>query len=134
MRRSEQRRRAVFALYESEVTGKPLSETLGRDAPAFTRALAYATEDLRDELDPVAARHLQNWSLERLAPLERAILRVGLLELLHPDLAAGESPIPAEGAISEAVETAKEYCGAGAPALLNGVLAAAKREQEKSAA
>jgi transcription antitermination protein NusB len=124
----------VFALYQAELTGTPLSESLGRDAAAFTRALAYATDDHRDELDPVIAKHLEHWSLERLAPLERALLRVAMLELLHPDLAAGDKPIPAEGAISEAVETAKEYCGAGAPALVNGVLAAALRELQEAAA
>jgi N utilization substance protein B len=134
VRRSDQRRAAVFALYQAEVTGKPLAETLGRDAAAFTRALAYATDDHRDELDPVIAKHLENWSLDRLAPLERALLRVAMLELRHPDLAGGDKPIPPEGAISEAVETAKGYCGAGAPALVNGVLAAAHREREQSAA
>jgi N utilization substance protein B len=134
VRRSEQRRAAVFALYQAEVTGKPLADALGRDAAAFTRALAYATDDHREELDPVIAKHLENWSLDRLAPLERALLRVAVLELRHPDLAGGEKPIPPEGAISEAVETAKKYCGAGAPALVNGVLAAALRDQQNAAA
>ena len=56
------------------------------------------------------------WSIDRIAPLERAILRVALLEMLHrPD-------IPDEVAIDEAVETAKMYCGADAPTFVNGIL------------
>ncbi len=134
MRRSEQRRRAVFALYQQDLTGQELSDALGRDAPAFARSLAYAVDDHRDELDEHIARHARGWSLDRIAPLERAILRTALLELLHPDLVAGERPIPAEGAIDEAVETAKRYCGAEAPAFVNGILAAVKREREGSRA
>ena len=55
-------------------------------------------------------------------------MRVALLEMLHPDVAPAETPIPAEGAISEAVETAKTFCGAEAPGFVNGILAAALRE------
>jgi len=55
-------------------------------------------------------------------------LRTALLEMIHPDLIEGESPIPPEGAIDEAVETAKSFCGADAPGFVNGVLAAVLRE------
>ncbi|HZB77364.1 MAG TPA: transcription antitermination factor NusB, partial [Solirubrobacteraceae bacterium] len=57
-----------------------------------------------------------------------------LLEMLHPDLIEGDSPIPPEGAISEAVETAKEFCAAQAPGFVNGVLAAALRENRQNGA
>jgi N utilization substance protein B len=134
VRRSDQRRRAVFALYQHDLTGRPLDETLGRDAPIFSRALTYAVDDHLEELDAAISRHAQGWTLDRIAPLERAIMRVALLELLHADLVAGEQPIPPEGAIDEAVETAKAYCGAEAPGFVNGVLAAVKREQEEAPA
>ena len=83
----------------------------------FTRALAHATADNADELDAHIARHAKNWTIDRIAPLERAILRTALLEMLHPELVEGERPIPPEGAIDEAVETAKAFCGAEAPGL-----------------
>jgi N utilization substance protein B len=73
------------------------------------------------------SRHAEGWALERIAPLERAIMRVALLEMLHPDLVEGDRPIPPEGAITEAVETAKEFCGAQAPGFVNGILGAALR-------
>src|SRR6059058_4640958 len=114
-RRTDQRRAAVFALYQHDLTGRPLDELFERGAAPFTRALAHATTDNAEELDPLIARHAKGWSLSRIAPLERAILRTALLEMLHPDLVEGDRPIPPEGAIDEAVETAKAFCGAEAP-------------------
>jgi N utilization substance protein B len=133
-RRSDQRRAAVFALYQHELTGRALDDVFERDAPGFTRALAHATADHQDELDVLISRHSEGWALERIAPLERAIMRVALLEMLHPDVAPGERPIPPEGAISEAVETAKTFCGADAPGFVNGILAAALREMHENSA
>src|SRR6476646_12001318 len=127
-RRSDQRRDAVFALYQADVTGRELDELFDRNASLFTRALAHAAEDRGDELDMHVARHAKGWSLDRIAPLERAIMRVALLEMLHPDAAPADQPIPPEGAISEAVQTAKVFCGAEAPGFVNGILAAALRE------
>jgi len=133
-RRSDQRRAAVFALYQHELTGRALDDVFERDAVGFTRALAHATADHQDELDVHISRHAEGWALERIAPLERAIMRVALLEMLHPDLIEGDAPIPAEGAIVEAVETAKQFCGAQAPKFVNGVLGAALRAVRENGA
>lgn len=122
MRRSEQRRAAVVALYQHDLTGRPLIDTLERGASDFTRSLAYAAADRAPELDALIERHAQGWSAERIAPLERSIMRVALVEMLHPDAVPAERPIAAEGAIDEAVETAKTFCGAEAPGFVNGVL------------
>ena len=127
-RRSEQRRAAVFALYQSEVAGRPLDESFERDAAGFTRSLAHATADHAEELDALIAAHARGWSLDRIAPLEKAIMRVALLEMRHPETVDAEVPIPPEGAIDEAVETAKEFCGAEAPGFINGILGAILRE------
>lgn len=128
MRRSEQRRAAVIALYQHDLTGRELHQTLPRDASLFTRSLAHAAADLAPSLDQVIEQHAHGWSASRLQPLERSIMRVALVEMLHPDAVPGESPIPAEGAIEEAVESAKTFCGSEAPAFVNGVLAAALRD------
>ena len=127
-RRSAQRRAAAFALYEHAVAGKELDDVFERDASEFTRALAYAAQDYSDDLDDLIGRHSQGWSIDRIAPLERAIMQIALVEMVHPDAIPADTPIPAEGAIDEAVETAKTFCGAQAPAFVNGVLAAALRE------
>lgn len=132
-RRSDQRRAAVFALYQHELTARALDDVFEPGAAVFTRALAHATSDHQEELDGQIARHAEGWALDRIAPLERAILRVALLEMLHPDVIEGDRPIPPEGAISEAVQTAKEFCAAPAPGFVNGILAAALREEREHA-
>jgi transcription antitermination protein NusB len=60
-------------------------------------------------------------------------MRVALLEMLHPDAVPGEEPIPAEGAIEEAVESAKTFCGSEAPGFVNGVLGAVLRQLRENA-
>lgn len=128
MRRTDQRRAAVWALYQSDLLERPLEETLGPAAHPFSRELAKLVRARQAELDELISEHSEGWSLDRIAPLERSILRVGLAELLHADELPGEQPIPPEGAIDEAVETAKRFCGAEAPAFVNGILAAVLRE------
>lgn len=128
MRRSEQRRAAVWGLYQSDLLGRPVEEVLPRDSHEFTRMLAGLVQERRPELDQLISTHARGWSLSRIAPLERAILRVALAELLYPDEIPGDRAIPPEGAIDEAVETAKEFCGADAPAFVNGILGAVLRE------
>lgn len=130
MLRTEQRRAAVVALYQSDLLGRPLEQTFPRDVHEFTRSLAYLVRDRRPELDDLIREHATGWSLERIAPLERSILRVGLAELLYGGELPGEEPIPPEGAIDEAVETAKRFCGTDAPAFVNGILGAVLRERQ----
>ena len=121
MKRSDQRRDAVFALYQQEVTGRPVAELL-EGAKPFTRELVDGVEEHRAELDELIARHSKGWALERIAPLERNIMRTALYEALHRD------DVPVEVAIDEAVELSKEYCGADAPGFVNGILGAALAE------
>jgi len=128
VRRTEQRRAAIWALYQSDLLGRPLEQTFPSDLHAFTRALADLVRDHQSELDGLIRAHASGWSLERIAPLERSILRVGLAELLYGAELPGEQAIPPEGAIDEAVETAKRFCGVEAPAFVNGILGAVLRE------
>jgi transcription antitermination protein NusB len=126
VRRSDQRRAAVVALYQADVTGRPLEEVLDPKAPPFTRELVEGVAGRREHLDELIERHSVGWALDRIAPLERNILRVALFELLHrPD-------VPAEVAIDEAVEAAKELCSAEAPPFVNGILGAIQREEAPS--
>jgi transcription antitermination protein NusB len=123
VRRADQRRAAVVALYQQEVTGRPAGELLPPGSSAFTHELVEGIEDRRDELDPVIERHSIGWELDRIAPLERSILRLALHEM------QSRADVPAEVAIDEAVEAAKELCSADAPKFVNGILGAAQRER-----
>lgn len=120
MRRSDQRRDAVFATYQHDVTGRPLDELLTGAKP-FTRELAEGTQQHREQLDATIAHHAEGWSLDRIAPLERSIMRVALYEVAHRD------DVPTEVALDEAVALAKRYSGTDAPGFVNGILGAAVR-------
>ncbi len=123
MRRSDQRRAAVFALYAREVRG-PEEEGSPDDAKPFTRELVEGVEEHEAELDEEIARLARGWELDRIAALEKSIMRVGLYELHHRD------DVPTEVAIDEAVGLAKRYCGAEAPAFVNGILGAAAKAEK----
>lgn len=122
MRRSDQRRDAVFASYQRDVTGRPLAELIA-DSKPLTRELAEGVEAEREELDETIAEYAKGWTVDRIAPLDLNVMRVALYEIEE-----GETPV--EVAINEAVEIAKEYCGADAPKFINGILGAIVRERE----
>ncbi len=113
----------MVALYQADVTGRPASDLLERGATPFTRELVEGVESERGELDESIARHATGWTLDRIAPLERNILRVALHEM------RSRADVPTEVAIDEAVEAAKELCSADAPGFVNGVLGAVQREE-----
>jgi N utilization substance protein B len=127
MRRTDQRRAAVVALYQRDVTGRPLEELVDPHATAFTRELIEGVDGEIDELDAVIARFAEGWTVDRIAPLERNILRVALHELRSRD------DVPDEVAIDEAIEAAKELCAREAPSFVNGILGAVERERAASA-
>lgn len=118
MRRSDQRREAVFAIYQRQVTGRELEDLLVGAKP-FTRALAEGVAAHADQLDAEIGDLAQGWSIDRIAPLEKAIMRVALYEIHHRD------DVPTPVAIDEAVSIAGRYCGAEAPGFINGILSAA---------
>ena len=133
MLRAQQRRAAVIALYQHDLTGRPLADSFSASDSPFVRALAQTAADRARELDELIDRNAHGWSVERIQPLERSIMRVALLEMLHPDAVPSEEPIPPEGAIEEAVESAKTFCGSEAPGFVNGVLGAVLRQLRENA-
>lgn len=120
MRRSSQRRDAVFACYQREVTDRPL-DVLLTDAQPFTRQLAEGVEEHRAHLDEAIAEYAKGWTLNRIAPLEKNIMRVALYEMNFRE------DVPVEVAIDEAVETAKRFCGVDSPGFVNGILGSVAR-------
>ena len=126
MRRSDQRRDAAFAIYQRDVTGRPLEDLLA-DAKPFTLDLVRGTDAHLAEIDAEIGSHARGWTIQRIAPLERAIMRVALFEILHRE------EIPVAVSIDEAVSITKRYCGAEAPGFVNGVLSAIAREHHEAA-
>lgn len=124
------RRQAVFLLYQRDVTGLGLDQLRAnarrdRGAPIddFTLALIEGVEVDRGHLDTLITQAAEGWTADRIAPLERNILRVAVHELLD------WHDTPAPVAIAEAVQLAKTYCGAEAPGFVNGILGAIARRE-----
>ena len=132
--RREARRQAVVLLYQRDVTGLPVPELVENALRAgehaddpFTRGLVAGVEADRDALDARISAAATGWSADRIAPLERNILRVAAYEIQ-----TGEVPVPV--VIDEAVEMAKKWCGSEAPGFVNGVLGRIARERAGEAA
>ena len=127
MRRSDQRRDAVFAIYQRDVTGRPLEELLAGAKP-FTRDLATGVDEHLGEIDAEISANLRGWTIQRVAPLERALMRVATFEIRYRE------EIPPPVSIDEAVTLAKRYCGTDAPGFVNGVLSSIAAEQAEAPA
>ncbi len=80
----------------------------------------------RDELDEKIASVSRNWSIDRMAKVDLAILRLAVWELLH------EQDVPGNVVISEAVELANRYSGDGSGRFINGILGAILRSQQEA--
>jgi N utilization substance protein B len=122
--RSKARKRALDILYESELRGRPRLTTLAErvaaaDPPVnpYTIRLVEGVEEHAERIDELLDTYAEGWSLERMAPVDRNILRIGAFELLYAD------DVPDPVAISEAVRLAREYGGKESPAFVNGLLA-----------
>ena len=123
--RHEARERALHLLYEAEAKGVPPGEVL-HDLPVapdeFAVALVQGVHDHAEELDALVASHATGWRLDRMAAVDRALLRLGAFELAHrPD-------VPVAVVIDEAVELAKAYSTEDSGRFVNGVLAAVARD------
>lgn len=129
-RRTDQRREAIFLLYRSFVTPQDSDNIFKENEKPFIAALLQSAVEHAKEFDKLIDQHAVDWTSDRIALLERAILHVAFVEILYSDTIPAQRPIPKEGAIDEAVEIAKIYCAANAPAFINGVLAAVLREQK----
>ncbi len=127
MRRSEQRKQAVFVCYREDLTKRTTGEDVSKDggSSAFNREIVSGVAENLERIDELISKHSRGWSLERIAPLEKCIMRVALYEIIYRD------DIPFEVAIDEAVELAKRYCGADAPGFINGILGSVLKEVDE---
>lgn len=128
--RSKARKRALDVLYESDVRGVDPSTTLGErvalaDPPVndYTIELVEGVQQHADRIDAILTEYAEGWTVARMPDVDRAILRLGVYELLWRD----EVPDPV--AIDEAVELAKSLSTDESPRFVNGVLARVLRDR-----
>lgn len=91
---------------------------------AFMDTLLFGVLAKKDDIDLIIAKAAPDWPLEKIAPVDRNILRIGLYELLFSDRAQ----VPAKVAINEAIELAKTFGGESSSRFVNGVLGAVYKE------
>ena len=121
--RSKSRKRALDVLFESEQRGADALETLARrvaaaDPPVgeFTVELVEGVAAHRDRIDELLTTYSQDWSLDRMPAVDRAILRLGTFELLWRD------DVPDAVVIDQAVELARSLSTDDSPSFVNGLL------------
>ncbi len=126
--RSKARKRALDIIFQSDVRGDALATVLAAEAkraasePARESSWLYAREivdgviDNREAIDEQITTFAKDWTLERMPAVDRAVLRIGVWEVLYND------EVPAAVAIDEAVELAKEYSTDDSGAFVHGVL------------
>jgi len=125
-RRREERRVALDILYQADVTGRLPTEALadwrdaGRSVPEYSARVVAGAQERMGEIDRVLGEHSEDWTVARMAVVDRSILRLACYEM-------GEG-LPAAIAINEAVEAANALSTEASGRFINGILGRIARE------
>ncbi len=127
---------ALQVLYQKELNCIEIEEALNlfrnnfevlKGAMDFSERLVKGVEQHRDDLDRVIEHYSSNWKVDRMAHVDRTILRIATYELLYCD------DIPPKVAINEAIDIGKKYGSEDSGAFINGVLDKVKSEEKRQA-
>ena len=128
--RSKARKRALDILFECEVRGLAVGETLDErvlagDPPVneYTVRLIRGIADHRARVDELVSTYSQGWSLERMPTVDRNVLRIGVFEIMYVD------EVPDAVAISEAMNLVRDLSTDESPTFVNGVLGSVLRDK-----
>jgi N utilization substance protein B len=133
-KRSKARECALQMLYQWDLGREPIDRVAGlfweirsgtEEMKAMAERLARGAHGTVAELDTAIARAVANWPFERLAAVDRNIMRIATYELMY------EPATPSSVVIDEAVEMAKRYGEKDSPSFVNGVLDAVMRAVRK---
>ncbi len=137
-KRTKARECALQILYQVDITGgdaasaiKDFLETKGKfedSVKDFTRSLVMGTRKKLKRIDSVISKCATNWQLDRMAKVDRNILRLSTFELLFV------ADIPDKVSINEAVEMAKKFGDEDSSKFVNGVLDKIAKEEKKKCA
>ena len=125
-KRTQARECVLQILYQCEMNDTSLEETFenywqqnpghGREIKTFAEDLVRGTFQYLSEINEVINRYAQNWELDRMAVIDRSILRFASYEILYRD------DIPPKVTINEAVNIAKKYSQQDSGKFVNGIL------------
>ena len=128
--RSKARKRAVDLLYEADLRGSDALATLAErvalgqpPVQEYTVELVEGVTAHRERIDQLLSDYAEGWTIERMPGVDRAVLRLGIYELLWRD------DVPDAVVIDEAVELAKSLSTDESPRFVNGVLARVLRDR-----
>jgi N utilization substance protein B len=119
-------------LYQWEIGGNTPEQVCGSffnehkgnpEVEAFARGLFTGAASEVQTLDQMLQKHSENWRIDRMAAVDRSILRLALYELLN------ERDTPASAVINEALEIARRFSGVGSVEFINGILDAVLKAQ-----
>ncbi len=123
--RHKARELILQALYQSDISGDDIGNAIeqirnehkgGRADMVYFKRIALGVWSRLEEVDQWITKGSTNWSTERIATIDRNILRLGVYELL------AEADLPARVVINEAIELSKRYGGKGSRSFINGVM------------
>jgi len=117
--RREDREAALSFLYEADMSGDTIDEVTQRrfaDPDEYGTTLALGVAETLDELDERVDAVADEWTIARMAGIDRAILRMGVWELLH------NANVPVSAVVSEAVALAEQYSTEKSAPFINGIL------------
>lgn len=129
MSRRAAREKALQAMFQTDV-GKTDSDLafqqvnhdLDEGDTTFLKELFFKGLEHLEEIDHIISRHLENWTINRLANVDRNLLRIAVYEMKYMD------EVPQAVTINEAVEIAKKFGDEKSSKFINGVLSKVKEE------
>lgn len=125
-KRTKSRENALKILYAIDITGDEPKECIDKfwkndeesdlEVKRFANSLVLGTSNKRKEIDKMISERATNWQMERMAVIDRNILRLAAYELLYVE------EIPPKVTINEAIDIAKRYGDSESGKFVNGVL------------
>lgn len=126
MKRRTAREKALQAIFQIDVSDAKVEDALShvldeKPSDVYLERLVTGAAEKMDEVDDVIKKYLENWTMDRLANVDRNLLRLSVYELLYC-----QDEVPANVVIDEAIEIAKLYGDEKSSKFINGVLSKVK--------
>ena len=132
-KRRRAREEALKIIYQYDLSREDIEEilqsywshnSLSGDIVSFADEIVKGTVEHMKEIDQTIEKHAENWSLERIGMVEKAVLRIAIYELIYRD------DIPPKVSINEAIEIERKFGSEDSTSFINGILDKVKRDME----
>ncbi|MFS0669892.1 transcription antitermination factor NusB [Peribacillus frigoritolerans] len=125
MKRREAREKSLQALYQIDIANSNAEEAMesvldGAPTDNYFKKLVMGITEKREQIDGMIRDNLENWTLERLANIDRNLLRIAVYEMVHSE------DVPVSVAMNEAIEIAKKFGDDQSSSFVNAVLSKVK--------